>query len=436
MKPHLTGCCVLIIYLLFPFLASTQPISDPQSTSPAGKIFEQVKPSLLQIRVKMKTGGSIATCGSGFFVSSDGLVVTNYHVVSDIVMEPEVFSLEYLKSDETTGPLHIVAIDVRNDLAILRLKGENLPSLSLQKKPLNKGDRGYSLGNPLDIGMSIAEGTYNGLVSTQYNDLFHFTGAINSGMSGGPSVTEEGTVFGVNEATRRDGQLVCYLVPAFHVSKLLEKALNFPPKPHAELLADVNEQLLAYQDEIATKLLAIPFVTTTLGRGYYVPDKLAVFFDCGGSKTDTKGKHYTINSSTCASNSALWINDKLYGGYVAFSHDLIHGDQMRAMNFSSLYSRYFENAGENSDSDTSLKNDVGRYACNEDLLNSNNIKMRVVLCERQYKKLDGLYDIRVIIATLNEPTAGLQSSAVFHGFSHENGMRLAKRYLESLTWKP
>lgn len=363
--------------------------------------------------------------------------MTNYHVVANLVMEPEYYSLEYQKSDDTVGPLRIVAIDVRNDLAVLRLNGENLPFLALQKTPLSKGDRGYSLGNPLDIGMSIVEGTYNGSVSNRYNDLFHFTGAINPGMSGGPTVTDNGIVLGINKAIRLDGQMVGYVIPANFASELLEnEECQNPPRAPYELFANVHEQLLSYQDEISKRLLAKPFITIAMGQGYRAPDKLDNFFNCSGYKPDTTGKYYNINSTTCESNSHLSVSEELYSGYITFEHYLVQSDRMRTMNFSSAYSRLFKNLGGNTDSAKSDTKNIGSYACKEDIVTSGNMKMLVVLCERQYNKFDHLYDIQIILATLNQPKAGLLSRAIFQGFSHDNGIRLAKRYLENITWNP
>ena len=51
---------------------------------------------------------------------------------------------------------------------------------------LPKGERIYAMGNPLDLGFTIVEGTYNGLVDKSYDERIHFSGAINPGMSGGP----------------------------------------------------------------------------------------------------------------------------------------------------------------------------------------------------------------------------------------------------------
>lgn len=431
-EPQWAILCALIVSLLLPSMSHAQPVIDPQPVSHGSKVFEQVKPALLQIRVNLNTGKSLSVIGSGFLVSPDGLVVTNYHVVSSVVMKPDIYSLEYLKSDGSTGPLQIMALDVRNDLALLRLKGKGLPTLSFQKTPLSKGDRGYALGNPLGIGMAIAEGTYNGLVSNQYNDQFHFTGALNSGMSGGPTVTEKGTVFGVNRAIVTGGQMVSYVVPVHHVSALLEKAAKIAPKPHSQLLSEVNTQLLAYQDELAKKLLEKPFATRTVGRGYYAPYDLADFFDCSGYQAKTPSAKIAYSGTTCTGNSALSAGEKMSIGNITFEQTLYTGD-MGTSNFYKFYSFMFS---PRSDVDGLTRREVSRYACKEDLLASGNSRMRVVLCERQYREFDGLYDIQIKIATLNESKTGLNSNATFSGFGHENGMSLAKRYLEGISWKP
>src|SRR5438046_9463079 len=87
------------------------------------------------------------------------------------------------------------------------------------------------MGNPLDLGFTITEGIYNGLVEHSYNERIHFTGALNPGMSGGPAVTGEGNVIGVNVATRRGGQLVSFLVPARFAAALLQRVREQGPAP-------------------------------------------------------------------------------------------------------------------------------------------------------------------------------------------------------------
>ena len=132
-----------------------------------------------------------------------------------------------------------------------------LPSMMLHFSPstaprwkarLSKGERLYSMGNPLDLGFTIIEGTYNGLVDRTYNDRVHFSGALNPGMSGGPTVTAEGQVVGVNVATRRGGQLLSFLVPARYAAALLQRVREQKSPP--DLRAEVGRQFAAWRSAL------------------------------------------------------------------------------------------------------------------------------------------------------------------------------------------
>ena len=81
-------------------------------------------------------------------------------------------------------------------------------------QPLAQGERIYSLGNPLDVGFAVIEGTYNGLVERSFYPTIFFAGSLNPGVSGGPTLDGQGAVIGVNVAARRDGEQVSFLVPA------------------------------------------------------------------------------------------------------------------------------------------------------------------------------------------------------------------------------
>src|SRR5215471_8609699 len=97
-----------------------------------------------------------------------------------------------------TGTGDLLAIDVINDLALVRLRGaDGEPPIDftvLQFRaatlPLAKGERLYSLGNPLDVGFAVAEGVYNGLVERSFLPRLFFGGSLNAGMSGGPAVDD------------------------------------------------------------------------------------------------------------------------------------------------------------------------------------------------------------------------------------------------------
>src|SRR5690349_14669421 len=200
----------------------------PNVSAAAESIYAVARPGLLQIRTLVEAAGRQSSIGSGFLVSADGLAVTNYHVVSQYALEPKTYRLEFARPDGSQGALKLVAIDVANDVAIVKLDGTDLPHLEFDKAALEdkspRGERLYAMGNPLDLGFTIVEGTYNGFVEKSYNARVHFTGAINPGMSGGPAVTAAGKVAGINVAKRLDGELVSFLVPASKASALFERA--------------------------------------------------------------------------------------------------------------------------------------------------------------------------------------------------------------------
>ena len=99
-----------------------------------------------------------------------------------------------------TGSAELLAIDVIHDLALLRLRGaqgaapiEFTPlAFRSASAPLAKGERLYSLGNPLDVGFAVAEGIYNGPVERSFLPQIFFGGSLNPGMSGGPAVDDAG----------------------------------------------------------------------------------------------------------------------------------------------------------------------------------------------------------------------------------------------------
>jgi len=227
--------------------ATAQSIGSPSSASAelsatAERIYASTRPSLLQVRTLVEAAGRQSSVGSGFLVSADGLAITNYHVVSQYALEPKTYRLEFARPDGTHGALSLLAIDIADDLAVVRLEGADLPHMDFDPVAvageLPRGERIYAMGNPLDLGFTIVEGTYNGLVERSYNERVQFTGAINPGMSGGPAVTDSGKVVGINVAKRLDGELVSFLVPGNKAVALLELAQECAIDPSANARGD------------------------------------------------------------------------------------------------------------------------------------------------------------------------------------------------------
>ena len=171
-----------------------------QETDDANRLFDAHQEAIYQVRIIEKSSGNKAALGSSFQISADGLLVSNYHVVADAVRKPEGYLIEYLASDGSRGNLRLLAVDVLHDLALLQHERRDAPWLSLRNNRIPKGTRIFSLGNPHDLGMTVVEGTYNGLVDHSLYEHVLISGSLNPGMSGGPSLDREGRV--LQEADR------------------------------------------------------------------------------------------------------------------------------------------------------------------------------------------------------------------------------------------
>lgn len=164
--------------------------------------------------------------GTGFFITGDGLILTNKHVVSD-----EQASYTVITSDGTSFDAKVLARDPVNDLAIVKVEMKNAPKLELaDSSSLQIGQRVIAIGNSLGqyqntvttgvisgIGRSITAGA-NGS-SEQLEGVIQTDTAINPGNSGGPLLNVLGEVIGINTAIDRQGQLVGFAIPANDAAK-------------------------------------------------------------------------------------------------------------------------------------------------------------------------------------------------------------------------
>src|SRR5262249_55496289 len=239
---------------------------------------------LLQFRTLVAGAERQSSTGSGFLVTADGLAITNYHVVSQVALDPKTYRLEYAAADGNRGEAQLLAIDLANDLAVAHLERRDAPFFAFDEAAmahgLPRGERLYSMGNPLDLGFTINEGIYNGLVERSYNERMHFTGALNPGMSGGPAVTTAGLVVGVNVAKRTGGaEVVGFLGPARFAAALLQRVRDNGTAPPQDFRAEIGRQLAAWQAGLYTSFGDSGFRAVAFGP-YLAPEATAPWFTC------------------------------------------------------------------------------------------------------------------------------------------------------------
>ncbi len=413
------------------------PEQSPQAalTGPGQRIYERTRPLLLQVRTLLKTQDSQSSVGSGFLVDNAGHLVTNYHVVSQYALQPGRHRLVYATVDGRQGALQLLAFDVVHDLALLRpvdgaaLAGRGAVPLRPEAETLPRGARIYALGNPLDVGFAVAEGSYNGPVERSFLHTLFFGGSLSAGMSGGPALDDQGRLVGVNVAARRDGEQVSFLVPAAPVRALIARGTGTQPIT-APAWPEITRQLLAHDATLSAAFIAQPWRSAGHAR-YAIPVPQETWMRCWGRGSPQAVRGLQFERSDCEMDSRVFVSGALLTGYLTVRHEAYDGSKLGALRFAARYSDSFRNepVGVDDRLRTAAQCVEHTVAASADAL-----PLKAVICLRAYKKLPGLHDLTVMAATLDDARAGVQGRFDALGVSLASAQRLAQHYLDGYAW--
>jgi hypothetical protein len=422
-----------------PAAGQTAAAKAAEPSASARDLFLRYKDRLLQVRVLLASASEQSALGSGFVVRNEGaqgaLVVTNYHVVSSLAVEPQKYRIELRGTNERKVNAKLVAVDVVHDLAVLRTEpaaGEPAwTAFELREAPLVQGSKVYALGNPLELGFLIAEGIYNGRVESRIYEQMLFSGALNSGMSGGPAIDEAGRVVGVNVATRRDGSMLSFLVPVRYMRELLARAGQ--AEPPGEWHSALARQLRGHQDFVAGKLLGggkapaeAGFASQTLA-GRTVPTLDGGLTKCWANGLTGEKLRYHRDSLDCSLRSELFVSRSLSTGSLSLQHVVLRNDKLPTIKFLHIAS------GARSLGVVSSGNDnISRSECHDRYVQGSQHVYRVGICVRAYRKFAGLYDYNVQAIQVDDAQERLSSSLQLRGFSFDNAQQLTTLFLERL----
>jgi serine protease Do len=147
--------------------------------------------------LELGAGGS--ALGSGFIIRADGLIVTNRHVIAG------ARTVQVKLADGRELPAKVVGADAATDIALLSVSAGTLPALQLgSSETISVGEAVIAIGNPFGLGQSVTAGIVSArgrtLEADPYIDFLQTDAAINSGNSGGPLLSTDGTVIGVTSA--------------------------------------------------------------------------------------------------------------------------------------------------------------------------------------------------------------------------------------------
>jgi len=183
--------------------------------------------------------------GSGFVWSSDGIIVTNNHVVEGASRITVNFN------DNTKLPAKLLGVDPDSDLAVLKVEGKSFPAAPIgTSADLMIGETVVAVGNPFGLSGTVTTGVVSALgrsvpsetAGRTFTDFIQTDASINPGNSGGPLLNIEGKVIGINVAIYAQGQGIGFAIPVDRAKKVIQDLLRYG-EVHAAWIGAVTATL-------------------------------------------------------------------------------------------------------------------------------------------------------------------------------------------------
>jgi hypothetical protein len=398
----------------------------------AENLFSQFKNALVQIKSINIESGQKSSIGTGFFISEEGYLATNYHVISDAIQSPKQYRLEYVDHNDKAYAVIPIDIDVINDLAILKTDHSPERHFILGASAPKKGEELFALGNPLDLGMLMVPGTYNGLKAKSFYQRINFTGSLNPGMSGGPTVNKDGEVVGVNVSTA--GNQLSFLVPVSKLAQLKSDASSIDIDDLNEdfFTARVLAQLTQNQQQLYAQIARYDWSSNTVGN-ISIPAEIAEFMPCwGDSNQDREKMQFTETTTNCRLNDNIFISSSFMTGSVNVNFNWIQSDKLLPMQLVSLLQSKMNNRFIQS---SIGPEEVTNFHCQQAIIeNAHNTVSKGTTCVRAYRKYEGLYDVRFSSVLLQAPDESLIASYSLVGVSEQVAGDFFEKFMESVKW--
>ncbi|MFN3987646.1 MAG: S1C family serine protease [Rhodocyclaceae bacterium] len=420
------------------------------STSLAAAVFAQVSPAVIVLTTTLADSDQRASHGSGFVINEHGWAITNFHVIADALFEADRYRLSHRQADGSLQHVRVLAIDVINDLAVVAVAppGDG-PAPTWLPLPLSDngptpalGESVFALGNPLDLGLTVTQGTYSGTIAGSFDSRIHLTGALNPGMSGGPAVDAGGRLVGVNVARSLNGELVSFLVPAHLARALVVKAEQHADVGRSELgqstLRDeIGEQLRARQAQITDLALAENWRREPFGP-YEVPVLLGDYADCGSYSNDSPQKPPAarFRSLSCNFKTYAFPQPDNRSATLSYNHVLVTPRTPGELNPFQIAAAATSPFSRNRRGHNTM---MARQHCEDRLTYAGadaSLPVQVSWCAQAYREFEGVYDIRLSIATQDLDDTVLISRLDLEGFTFESALELTRKYLQQLQRTP
>ncbi len=386
-------------------------------------VFERHENAVFQIRVIHKETGKKRSIGSGFIFNRSNRLATNYHVVSDFIDKPETYYLSYLSADGVEGRLRLLAVDAVHDLALVESDVALGAPLSIGEPPA-KGAALFAMGNPLDLGLTIAAGTNGGVLSQTDDSRILFSGSLNPGMSGGPTFDDAGIVVGINVATTRND--ISFIVP----TRYLERLLATQPQP-ASFLDEVARQIRDYQISYLDRIKAVDWPSNKM-RDMQIPAAISPTIRCWDASPKSRPEHlYRRYTVSCKNENDIFLTQQLDVGKILYEFIWVESDKLGPLRFYRLYQAL--NASQFGSRAT--EDDVKQFRCTTRFVNVNGMDFKTTLCARSYKRYSNLSDILFTAAMVGKKDTGFIFNLDLSGSDFTAATHLIARFLKEIRWQ-
>jgi len=222
---------------------SSSTTYDPND-EPIVQVVQAVTPAVVTVTSAVQSTSFFGTqtgkaVGTGFVVRSDGVILTNNHVIENAT------KITVTLADGQDLAARALATDTDHDLAVLKVDATGLPAVTLgDSSNVEVGERVVAIGNALDLqgGPTVTSGILSSLARTiqvqdssggagqgsvkTYTDVLQTDAALNSGNSGGPLVTLDGEVIGVDSAGNSQAENIGFAIAIDVAKPLIRQAVG------------------------------------------------------------------------------------------------------------------------------------------------------------------------------------------------------------------
>lgn len=213
------------------FLFILQSLYSQTRVKTISQIAEENGKAVVLIATAKESDGALSL-GSGFIVNSKGVIITNYHVIQGAYP-----ALVKLTNGDIYDDISIVDTDERKDIAIIKIKGWNLPTVKLGNSDAIKvGEKIVVIGNPQGLENTVTDGLISAKRDTEAGYKLHQISApISPGSSGSPVFNMRGEVLGIATSSIIDGQNLNFSVPINYAHGMISENIKMSLEDFARL---------------------------------------------------------------------------------------------------------------------------------------------------------------------------------------------------------